>query len=233
LRTPSVSRPKRVATLTRRPFVQPLASQVDLAAKRLFDVVASAAGLVVLAVPMLAIALAVGLGDGGPALYRAQRIGRHGVPFRMLKFRTMVLDADRIGGTSTAMTDPRITPTGRVLRRYKLDEVPQLFNVLRGDMSLVGPRPEVAEYTRLYSSEEQEILQVQPGMTDLASIRFFHLNQILATSDAPDAYYRDVIRPEKNRLRLEYARHRSFWLDLRILLRTLVLALGGRPRDGT
>jgi len=190
-------------------------------AKRAFDLIVSALALTLLSPVLLLTALAVLITSGRPILHWSLRVGQGGNPFRMMKFRTMVPDAEKRGGTSTAETDPRITPIGRILRHYKLDELPQLFHVLIGQMSVVGPRPEFEEHTSLYSEEEKAILDVKPGMTDLASVRFRHLNRILAHSDNPDEYFATHIRAEKNRLRLEYARTRSFWLDLKIVVATL------------
>jgi lipopolysaccharide/colanic/teichoic acid biosynthesis glycosyltransferase len=164
-------------------------------------------------------------------MYRARRTGMHGEPFIMFKYRTMVVNADRIGGTSTSARDPRITRVGHVLRRFKLDELPQLLNVVLGDLSLVGPRPEVEEYTSMYTAEEQAILSVRPGMTDLASIKLIDLNATLARAHDPDAYYREVIRPRKNELRLQYARTHTFWLDLMILARTARALVSGKARE--
>ena len=189
--------------------------------KRLLDFVLSLVGLIILSPLFVVVAILIKLDSKGSVFYRGIRTGLCGKPFRIIKFRTMVANAEQLGGTSTAETDRRITRVGSWLRRRKLDELPQLINVLKGDMSLVGPRPEVEEYTRLYSEEEKQILSVLPGITDLASIRFRDLNEILAKGDDPDNYYAEHIRPIKNQLRLEYARNRSFWLDLKILLHTL------------
>ncbi len=190
-------------------------------AKRVFDIAVSLLGLLLLSPLMAIIAAIVRLDSPGPVFYRGVRTGRHGVPFGMLKFRTMIANAEQVGGTSTAETDPRITRAGAFLRRYKLDELPQLVNVLKGEMSLVGPRPEVEEYTRLYSNEEKAILSVRPGITDLSSIRFRQLNAMLARADDPDRYFAEKILPDKNRLRMEYVRRKSFLLDLKILFQTL------------
>jgi lipopolysaccharide/colanic/teichoic acid biosynthesis glycosyltransferase len=140
----------------------------------------------------------------------------------MYKFRTMVVDADRIGGSSTPDDDPRITPVGRMLRRHKLDELPQLFNVLTGEMSLVGPRPQVQWAVDLYSPEERQVLTVQPGITDYASLRFPNEGEILRASTDPDKDYIEKIHPEKMRLSLEYVRRRSFRTDVSILVGTLI-----------
>lgn len=221
------------ATTHARHTEERVTMRTSLIGKRLFDLVFVVPGLIILAPLMLGIGLAIRLDSPGPALYRAQRIGRFGVPFRMYKFRTMVRDADKIGGTSTAESDPRITRVGRFLRRYKLDELPQLLNVLIGNMSLVGPRPEVEEYTCLYSHEERQILDVLPGMTDFASIEFMHLNSILARTPDADEHYRVHIRPIKNQLRLRYARTRTFWIDIQILVKTLTAVISRKRNDGT
>jgi lipopolysaccharide/colanic/teichoic acid biosynthesis glycosyltransferase len=167
------------------------------------------------------VALLIKLDSPGPVFFRGLRIGQFGKPFRIFKFRTMVANAERIGGTSTSETDPRITRVGNFLRKYKIDELPQLINVLKSEMSLVGPRPEVEEYTRLYSPEEKAILGIRPGITDLSSVRFRQLNTILAGADDPDRYFAEDILPQKNQLRLEYVRRRCFSFDLKILLQTL------------
>jgi len=188
--------------------------------KRCFDVTAACLGLLILAPPMAVIALLIGVTSPGPILYRGRRTGLQGKPFRICKFRTMVADAERKGGLSTAKNDPRITRIGGLLRRYKLDELPQLINVLKGEMSIVGPRPEMPEYTRLYTGEELLILTVRPGITDYASLRFVHLDDVLG-ADRADEVYENQVRPMKNLLRVEYVKTRSFGKDLTIILRTL------------
>lgn len=187
--------------------------------KRAFDVVVSAIALLLLSPLLVVIAVLVKLGSRGPVLYRGERIGLHGQPFRIMKFRTMVVGADR-GSSATGANDPRITRTGRFLRQYKLDELPQFLNVLNGEMSLVGPRPEVEEHTSVYSAEEQAILSVRPGITDFASIRFRDLGQLIGDDD-PNRVFIEKYRDEKNRLRLEYVRRRSFLVDLQILATTV------------
>jgi lipopolysaccharide/colanic/teichoic acid biosynthesis glycosyltransferase len=139
-------------------------------AKRTFDAALAAVGLILASPVLAAIAIAIKTGSKGPLLYKGRRVGLDGVPFEMLKFRTMVVDADKIGGSSTPEDDPRVTPIGKKLRRYKLDELPQLLNVLKGDMSFVGPRPQVQWAVDLYTPEEREILRVRPGITDEASL---------------------------------------------------------------
>jgi len=193
----------------------------DDSLKRMFDVQASLAGLVLLGPAMVAIATLVKVTSRGPVLYTPLRGGLHNVPFQILKFRTMVVDADKIGGGSTAKNDPRITRIGHFLRRYKLDELPQLINVLIGDMSLVGPRPELLQYTALYEGEERLILTVRPGITDYASIEFRNLAEVLGAEDADNVYETRVLR-RKNALRIKYAREHTFRGDLVLIFRTLL-----------
>lgn len=174
------------------------------------------------------VALAIKLDSAGPVFYRGVRAGLLGVPFRIFKFRTMVLDADKIGGPSTPDDDARITRAGKFLRKHKLDELPQLLNVLLGQMSLVGPRPEVFSEVQLYSDEERELLKVMPGITDWASLRFHDEGEILRGSPEPHETYRQRIRPEKIRLGLQYVRCHSSWTDLQILLETVKTLLATR-----
>ncbi len=199
--------------------------------KRLFDLFCASAALLILSPLMLVIALLVRLDSPGPALYRAVRAGRYNVPFRMLKFRSMVVGADSMGGLSVGTDDPRVTRVGRFLRRYKLDELPQLLNVLKGEMSLVGPRPEFLQYTQQYKGEELSILSVPVGITDYASVAFIHMEELLGSGD-PDRVYEERIRPLKNALRVRYVREQSFWVDLLILFRTLRCLAGVGDWDG-
>jgi lipopolysaccharide/colanic/teichoic acid biosynthesis glycosyltransferase len=198
--------------------------------KRAIDLSLALAALVPLSPLLLALAALIKLDDGGPVFYRGVRVGRSGVAFRIYKFRTMVVNADRLGGPSTSDDDPRITRAGRWLRRSKLDELPQLLNVLKGEMSLVGPRPEVAQEVALYSAEERALLRVRPGITDWASIRFRDEGAILRGATDPHESYRRVIRPEKMRLALEYVRTASLATDVRILVATLRALVGGSSR---
>lgn len=188
--------------------------------KRLFDLFCSLLGLVVLSPLLLGIALLIRR-DGGPAFYRGERVGRHGTPFRIFKFRTMVVDAERIGASSTANDDPRVTEIGWALRKTKLDELPQLMNVFLGQMSLVGPRPEVRKFTDMYTDEERVLLELRPGITDWASMWNVDEGTVLAGSADPDRAYLELIRPEKIRLQLKYFRERSLLVDLKIILQTL------------
>jgi lipopolysaccharide/colanic/teichoic acid biosynthesis glycosyltransferase len=193
--------------------------------KRIFDSISSAIALVVLAPVFLLEAICIKLDSPGPVFYRGLRAGRYGKPFRIFKFRTMVVNADRIGGPSSPADDPRITRVGAFLRRYKLDELPQLINVVNGEMSFVGPRPEVPQYVAMFSAEEKIILNVPPGITDWASILNSDEGAILAGSPDPERTYLEKIRPEKIRLQLEYVRNHSFRTDLRILLETFKILL--------
>jgi len=170
---------------------------------------------------MLIVAILIKKEDRGPVLYRGIRVRRYGKLFRIYKFRTMVVNAEKIGGSSTADDDPRITNLGKYIRKYKLDELPQLINVLMGDMSVIGPRPQVPEDVALYSEEEKNILSVRPGMTDWASIKYHNEGEILRGSLDPDQAYIEKIRPGKIKLELEYVRNHSFWIDLKILLKTI------------
>ncbi len=174
---------------------------------------------------ILAIWARIKLDRDGPAIYAGGRVGRGGREFRMYKFRTMVTNADRVGGPNTPDDDPRLTSTGRFLRRYKLDELPQLVNVLKGDMSFVGPRPQVQEEVAGYTPEERELLSVRPGITDWSSLRFHNEGEILAGHPDPDRAYAELIRPEKMRLGLEYVRRGRFRDDLDILVKTALLPL--------
>jgi lipopolysaccharide/colanic/teichoic acid biosynthesis glycosyltransferase len=192
-----------------------------LAVKRAFDVAASALGLILLAPVLLAAAVAVRCGSRGPAFFLQERVGRNMRPFRICKFRTMVADAPARGGQITAGEDPRITGVGRYLRKSKIDELPQLWNVLKGDMSLVGPRPEVPKYVAMFPDDFRQILVIRPGITDAASVQFRDEAAVLAGSSDPEAMYVTEILPEKLALAKQYLREMSLVCDLRILWRTL------------
>lgn len=195
--------------------------------KRGLDVVVSLVGLLLFLPLMLVLALWVLCDSRGPILYRQVRVGRNGHDFRLLKFRSMRVDADRLGLITVGGRDPRVTRAGYYLRKYKLDELPQLLNVLRGDMSLVGPRPEVRKYVDLYTPEQLRVLTVRPGITDLASLRYRHENDLLAQAEDPDAYYIETVMPAKLALNLEYIDHQSFWGDLRLIGQTVVAVCRG------
>lgn len=186
--------------------------------KRLLDVIVALTGLVVLSPVLLVLSIAIWLQDYHSPFYVANRMGRGERPFLMVKFRSMVVRADKTGVDSTAGDDPRITSLGRFIRRFKLDEIPQLWNVLRGSMSLVGPRPNVERETALYTAEEKRLLSVRPGITDLASIVFADEGEILHGSADPDLRYNQVIRPWKSRLGLLYVdAEPSVFRDLRVM----------------
>lgn len=195
--------------------------------KIIFDYCCAIVALVVLGPALVVVALLVLLDSGRPILYRAIRTGQFGKPFKMYKFRTMVVGAERLGGPSTGKNDPRVTRVGGYLRKYKLDELPQLLNVLKGEMSFVGPRPEVPQYTELYSGDEKLILTVRPGLTDYSSLKFINLAEVLG-SESVDAFYEEQVRPQKNKLRVKYAKEHTFWGDLKIIALTLYGILGGR-----
>lgn len=192
-----------------------------LCAKRLLDIFLSAVVLIVIWPLLFFIALAVKLTSPGPIFYRGLRSGLFDKKFRILKFRTMVPDAEKCGGPTTGTNDPRVTSVGALLRKTKLDELPQFINVFCGDMSLVGPRPEVPEYTSQYSGDELLILMMRPGITDYASIEFADLDDRVG-SDDPDAYFRKHILPRKNQLRVAYVKNWSFMEDINILWRTFM-----------
>lgn len=197
--------------------------------KRMFDIVVSATGLLVLS-PLLAIVLfLVWRQDGHSPFYIGQRVARGGSIFRMLKIRSMVINADRTGVQSTSADDKRITPLGHFIRRYKLDEFSQLWNVLKGDMSLVGPRPNTLNGVAVYSCEEKRLLTVRPGITDLASIVFSDEGEILKDRPNPDAAYDTLIRPWKSRLGLLYIDHRSFMIDI-VLIWATIVGIASRSR---
>lgn len=190
-----------------------------LAFKRIVDLVISFMALLVLWPVLLIAAAAVKISSPGPVLYRGIRAGLYGREFKILKFRTMVFNAETFGGPTTGTNDPRVTSVGAFLRKTKLDELPQFLNVLFGDMSLVGPRPEVLEYTSKYTGEELSILCVRPGITDYASIEFADLDDRVGSVD-PDKYFRENILPRKNALRVKYVKEWSIWADFKILFAT-------------
>jgi lipopolysaccharide/colanic/teichoic acid biosynthesis glycosyltransferase len=188
--------------------------------KRSFDFLVSLFALLILSPILVGVSVIIKLGSAGPVFYRGVRIGLRGTPFRIYKFRTMVTDAEKLGGSATAEDDPRITPIGGFLRRHKLDELPQFLNVLAGDMSLVGPRPEVKKYVDMYSNEELAILNLRPGITDWASIWNSNEAAVLEGSKDPEKTYEELIRPTKLALQLFYARNHSIEADLKILFHT-------------
>lgn len=189
--------------------------------KRLLDMILSSAGLLLLSPILVVCALIVKASSRGPAVFVQVRVGRGFRPFRIFKFRSMVQDAPQVGRAITVGADPRITRIGRVLRATKLDELPQLFNVLKGDMSLVGPRPEAPKYVEMFRKEYEEILRVRPGISDLASIKYRDEAAVLAQADDPEEAYVSVVLPEKIRLAKEYIRRSSILFDLYLIFLTI------------
>jgi lipopolysaccharide/colanic/teichoic acid biosynthesis glycosyltransferase len=189
--------------------------------KRLFDIVFSFVGLIILSPFFLFIALAVIFESKGGAFYRQVRVGRKNTDFKLFKFRSMYVDADKKGLLTVGNRDYRITRVGYYLRKFKLDELPQLVNVLKGDMSFVGPRPEVRKYVNLYSSEQLKVLEVRPGITDLASIEFINENEILAKSNNPEELYINEIMPQKLTINLNYIQSRTILKDMVIIFLTV------------
>ena len=198
-------------------------------AKRILDVVVSGLALTLLSPLMLALAICIKLDSRGPVLYRGERVGKDGEPFRMCKFRTMVVEADRIGPPVTYREDPRITRVGGFLRRTKLDELPQLINVLKGEMSLVGPRPEDPSYVAHYTAVQREVLRVKPGVTGPTQLEYRDEASMLEAQTA-DAHYLSEIMPEKLELDLLYVHNRSLAVDFKILWQTAVTLIVGDRR---
>lgn len=163
----------------------------------------------------------VKLDSKGPVFYRQVRVGKHNKDFKLYKFRSMRVGADKAGLITVGGRDPRVTRSGYYIRKYKLDELPQLINVFLGDMSLVGPRPEVRKYVDLYTPEQMHVLDVRPGITDKASILYCHENELLAGADDPEAFYREVVMQDKLKINLEYVRNRSFWGDIKLIFNTI------------
>lgn len=190
--------------------------------KRLFDIIFSFLGLLFLWPLFLVIGFLIKRESPGPIFYRGERIGKNGKPFKIFKFRTMIVDAEKSGVYSTSSDDPRLLKIGNFLKKYQLDELPQLINVLKGDMSFVGPRPEVKKFIDMMTPEERNvILSVKPGMTDLASLWNFHEGEVLKGSKDPDKDYQEKIWPTKKKLQIEYIKKQSFWLDIKIILKTI------------
>lgn len=187
----------------------------------MFDILFSATGLVVLSPLFLIIAIKIHSESSGPVFFRQSRVGRFGKDFIMYKFRTMAPGSDKKGLLTIGERDSRVTKTGYWLRKYKLDELPQLINVFLGDMSLVGPRPEVRKYVDMYNEEQKSVLNVRPGITDVASVKFRNENKILSNSENPEQFYISNIMPEKIQMNLEYIRNRSITKDFKVILNTI------------
>lgn len=193
--------------------------------KRVFDVVFSFFGLLVISPFFFIAAFLIKLSSKGTVFYRQVRVGKNNEDFRIFKFRTMYTNADKLGLLTIGDKDPRVTKIGYYLRKYKLDELPQLINVFIGDMSFVGPRPEVRKYVNLYTEEQKKVLTVKPGITDLASIEFRNESEILSEQENPDEYYINVIMPTKIKINLDYIDKRSLFKDISVILKTFVAIL--------
>lgn len=189
--------------------------------KRLFDIVASGLGLIVLSPVFAVLAVWIKVDSKGPVFYRQTRVGRNNKDFRLFKFRSMRPDSDKLGLITVGGHDPRVTRSGYYIRKYKIDEFPQLINVFRGDMSLVGPRPEVRKYVDMYTPEQMRVLSVRPGITSLASIRYRNENDILAASDDPDRCYVEHVMPDKLSIDLEYVEQATLWNDIKLIFSTI------------
>lgn len=197
-------------------------SKINQGIKRIFDFVVSLVGVIVISPILLIVAIAIKIDSKGNVLFLQKRVGRNGKPFYIYKFRTMVTDAEKLGKQITVGKDNRITKVGAFLRKYKIDELPQLLNVVKGDMSLVGPRPEVPRYVELYNEEERKVLEVRPGITDLASLRYKDENEILGKVENPEEYYINVIMKDKLKLNLEYIEKSNILFDISLIFKTII-----------
>lgn len=196
--------------------------------KRLFDILASGCGLLVLSPIFIIVAIWIKLDSPGPVFYRQIRVGRHNKDFRIFKFRSMRVGSDKGSLVTIGGRDPRVTRSGYFIRKFKIDELPQLINVFTGDMSLVGPRPEVRHYVNYWTPEQMRVLDVRPGITDPASIRFRNENELLEKAQDPERYYIDVIMQEKIKLYLEYVEKSSFWYDIKLIFQTFKVIITER-----
>lgn len=195
--------------------------KIQLIIKRIFDIVFSLLGLIILLPIFLIIAIAIKIDSKGPVFFKQVRVGKNGKEFSILKFRTMVVDAEKKGLQITVGRDSRITKVGYFSRKYKLDELPQLINVLLGDMSFVGPRPEVSKYVAIYDENQRIVLKVKPGITDIASIEFIDENLLLSQSNDPERVYIEDIMPKKLKLNIEYIKNISIITDIKLILKTI------------
>lgn len=208
------------------------AVSVEELVRRVVDATVALLGLLITSPVLVFSALAIKLDSPGPVIYRQRRVGLGGKPFDILKLRTMREDADRHGGQLTIGADPRVTRVGAFLRAWKIDELPQLLNVLRGEMALVGPRPEVPRYVDLYTEEQRKVLEVRPGITDPASIRFRDESELMAAQPDPERYYREVIMPKKLQMNLDYLARRRLATDLGVIAATARAVLKRGQADG-
>ena len=200
-------------------------SKLNQGVKRIFDFLVSLLGIIILSPIFVIVSIAIKLDSRGNILFLQKRVGRYGEEFNIYKFRTMVTDAEKLGKQITIGKDNRITKVGAFLRKFKIDELPQLFNVLKGDMSLVGPRPEVPKYVSLYTEEQKKVLNVRPGITDIASLRYKDENDILGKVDNPEEYYINVIMKDKLNLNLEYIEKSNIIFDIYLIIKTILKCL--------
>lgn len=189
--------------------------------KRIFDILFSLPCLIILSPLFLVIAIIIKIDSKGSVFYKQDRVGKNNSDFKVFKFRSMRVDSDRVGLLTVGGRDPRITSAGYYLRKYKIDELPQLYNVLIGEMSIVGPRPEVRKYVGLYDEDQKKVLEVKPGITDLASIQYRNENELLEKSEDPEEYYIKVIMPDKLRININYMNDRSIFKDMKVILKTI------------
>lgn len=197
-------------------------NKLNQAVKRIFDFLLSLFGIIILSPIFIIVSIAIKLDSKGSILFLQKRVGRYGKEFNIYKFRTMVTDAEKLGKQITVGKDNRITRVGAFLRKFKIDELPQLFNVLKGDMSLVGPRPEVPKYVALYNEEQRKVLDIRPGITDMASLRYKDENDILGKVDNPEEYYINVIMKDKLNLNLEYIEKSNVFFDIYLIIKTII-----------
>lgn len=196
--------------------------------KRIVDVLASLAGLILLSPVFIVLIIAIKLNSKGGAFFKQIRVGQYGRDFGLIKFRSMYQGAEKDGLLTVGNKDPRITKVGYLIRKYKLDELPQLFNVLIGNMSLVGPRPEVRKFVNMYTDEQKNILKVKPGITDYASIKFRNENELMASASNPEDFYIKVVMPEKIALNMKFINQPSIITYFRIIVKTIIISVSGR-----
>lgn len=197
-------------------------SKTNQVIKRIFDIIMSLIGIILLSPLFIIVSIAIKVTSPGNILFLQKRVGKNGEEFNIYKFRTMVSDAEKLGKQITVGNDSRITKVGAFLRKFKIDELPQLFNVFNGDMSLVGPRPEVPKYVELYTKEQRKVLSIRPGITDMASLRYRDENDILGKVDNPEEYYINVIMQDKLKLNLEYIEKSNIIFDISLILKTII-----------
>jgi lipopolysaccharide/colanic/teichoic acid biosynthesis glycosyltransferase len=195
--------------------------------KRLFDIFFSGMGLIILSPVLLLLAIWIKIDSKGPVFYKQTRVGKNNKQFLLYKFRSMIIDADKKGLLTVGGKDTRITASGYFIRKYKLDELPQLINVLSGDMSIVGPRPEVPKYVALYNEDQKKVLDIRPGISDWASINFSNENELLSKAENPELFYISEIMPQKLAINLNYLRNRNLWVDTKIIFFTIKKILRG------